>query len=83
MTEPRLRASNRRTGTRTPEERREAKKALEAQYAEHEEAIRNAETSEEDAFDAAAKSDRKRKKKRLGDQLKAVDKALEVIAAIE
>lgn len=79
----RIRASNRRTGTRTPEELREAKKALEAQFAEHEEAINNAETKEDEAFDAAAQSDRKRKKKQVGDKLKAVEKALEVIEAIE
>ena len=79
----RIRASNRRTGTRTPEELREAKKALEAQYAEHKKAIENAETSEDEAFDAAATADRKRKKKQVADQLKAVDKALETIEEIE
>ncbi|MBX3115709.1 MAG: IS1182 family transposase [Fimbriimonadaceae bacterium] len=79
----RIRASNRKSGTRTPKELQAAKVELEAQFQEHQKAIEEAETKEEQTFDAAKQLAGKRKAQTLQDQLAKIDVALEEIKTIE
>jgi transposase len=76
----RLRASNRRSGTRTPEELREAKKSLTAEFEEHRKAVEQAQDNEDEVFDAAASADKASELSRQRDQ---VDAALAEIERIE
>lgn len=52
----RLRASNRRSGTRTPDELRQAKEELAKQFAAHQEAVAKAQSGEDEVFEAAEKA---------------------------
>lgn len=79
----RIRASNRRSGTRTPDEIQQAKKELESQYEEHEKAIEEAQTKEDQSFDTASKIDSGKKKQSLQDQIKKIDTALAELKNIE
>ena len=86
----RLRASNRRSGTRTPAELREAKEQLAAEFAAHQEAVEKAQTSEDEMFDAATAddaqqkaADAQRKAEQLTRQSDRVDAALAEIERIE
>lgn len=78
----RIRASNRRSGTRTPAEIQQAKKELEAQYQEHQKAIEEAQTKEDQAFDIASRASDK-KGQTLRDQIGKIDKAIGELKAIE
>lgn len=83
----RLRASNRRTGTRTPAELREARKQLTAEFEEHQRAVEEAQTAEDEAFDAAAAADRQKQladeQKQLSRRADQIDAALAEIERIE
>ncbi len=79
----RIRASNRRSGTRTPEELQQARKELEAQYQEHQKAIEEAQTKEDQAFDIARQNDSDKKRQKLRDQIGKIDKAIGELKAIE
>lgn len=79
----RLRASNRRTGTRTPEELRLAKKQLAQEFEEHRKAIESAQRGEDEVFDAAEKADSQRHANTLARQIEQVDAALAEIERIE
>lgn len=76
----RLRASNRRTGTRTPKELREAKQQLAEEFAAHQKDIDEAQTSEDQTFDAAKAADKQKELSRQADQ---IDAALAEIERIE
>ena len=76
----RLRASNRRSGTRTPDELREAKKQLAAEFEEHQRVTEEAQTNEDEVFDAAAATD---KQTQLERNIEQVDAALAEIERIE
>ena len=73
----RLRASNRRSGTRTPAELRQAKKRLSAEFGEHRQAVEQAQANEEEVFAAADKE------KQLSVQINQIDAALAEIERIE
>lgn len=79
----RIRASNRRSGTRTPDELQQSKKELEAQYQEHQKAIEEAQTDEDQAFDIASQIDSDTKLQTLEDQRGKIDKAIAELNAIE
>lgn len=79
----RIRASNRRSGTRTPDELQQSKNELEAQYQEHQKAIEEAQTKEDQAFDIANKIDNDKKGQTLLDQIGKIDKAIAEIKIIE
>lgn len=76
----RLRASNRRTGTRTPEELREAKRQLTAEFEAHREALRQAQSREDESFDAAAAA---YEQKKLSREITQLDAAVAEIERIE
>lgn len=76
----RLRASNRRTGTRTPRELLEAKHQLLEEFAAHEKAVEEAQKSEDQTFDAAMAADKQQELARQADQ---IDAALAEIERIE
>lgn len=76
----RLRASNRRTGTRTPAELREAKKQLAAEFDQHRQAMERAQAGEDEIFDAAAAADKEDQLARQGEQ---IDAAIAEIERIE
>ena len=75
-----LRASNRRSGTRTPAELREAKKQLSAEFDKHRQAVEQAQRNEDEVFDSAAAAD---KEKQLTAQSQQIDAALAEIERIE
>jgi len=79
----RLRASNRNTGTRTPEELRKAKQQLAAEFDLHREAIEKAQGSEDEVFDAAAAAEVKQHGEQLQRQSDRIEAALAEIAKIE
>lgn len=79
----RIRASNRRSGTRTPVELQQAKKELEAQYQEHQKAIEKSQNKEDQAFDTAKQIDSDKKKQTLQDQIGKIDAAIDELKAIE
>lgn len=79
----RIRASNRRSGTRTPDELQQSKKELEAQYQEHQKAIEEAQTKEDEAFDIARQNDSDKQGQALRDQIRKIDKAIEELKTIE
>jgi transposase len=79
----RMRASNRNTGTRTPEELRNAKQQLAAEFQTHREAIEKAQTSEDEIFDAAKAAELASKSESLQRASDRVEAALAEIAAIE
>jgi len=79
----RLRANNRPTGTRSPEELRKAKEQLAAEFQAHREAIQQAQASEDEVFDAAAAADAQKRSEQLQRQSDQVDLALAEIARIE
>lgn len=79
----RIRASNRRSGTRTPSELQQAKTELEAQFQEHQKAIEDAQNKEDQAFDTARQIDGSKKKQSLQDQIDKIDKAIGELKAIE
>lgn len=76
----RLRASNRRSGTRTPKELREAKEQLTAEFDEHRKATEQAQCNEDQVFDHAAAADKEQELSRKSDQ---IDAALAEIERIE
>ncbi|QDS89949.1 Transposase DDE domain protein [Rosistilla ulvae] len=76
----RLRASNRRSGTRTPDELRQAKKQLTAEFEEHRQAVEQAQDSEDEIFDAAAAAD---KEEQLSRQSQQIDSALAELERIQ
>jgi transposase len=76
----RLRASNRRSGTRSPKELREAKKQLEIEFAAHTAAAKAAQSAEDQAFDTAAHQDKGKDLERRNAQIEA---ALAEIQEIE
>ena len=76
----RLRASNRRSGTRTPEELRQAKAQLAIEFEQHRQATEQAQASEDEVFDAATAD---RQEHRLQRQIDQVAAALAEIAKIE
>lgn len=76
----RLRASNRRSGTRTPQELREAKEQLAIEFEEHHQAVKAAQEREDEVFDHAAADEKERQLSRKSDQIEA---ALAEIAQIE
>lgn len=82
----RLRASNRRSGTRTPAELRQAKEELAKEFAAHNEAVRKAQASEDEVFDAAeqaAAADAEARGKQLQRQSDQIEAALAEIQKIE
>ena len=84
----RLRASNRNTGTRTPEELRQAKEQLAIEFQLHRKAIEQAQASEDEVFEAATKADSSkgdadRRSEDLQRQIDRVDTALAEIEKIE
>ena len=81
----RLRASNRRSGTRTPEELCEAKRQLTAKFEEHQRAVEEAQTTEDEAFDAAANRQKKLadEQTQLSRRTDQIDAALAEIERIE
>lgn len=82
----RLRASNRRTGTRTPAEIRQAKEDLAKEYAAHDEAITKAQANEDEVFDAAkqaAVADAENRGKQLQRQSDQIEAALAELKKIE
>lgn len=83
----RLRASNRRSGTRTPDELREAKKRLAEEFQEHRQAVEDAQSGEDETFDAAASADKQKqlaeKQKELSRREEQIDAALAEIERIE
>lgn len=79
----RLRASNRRSGTRTPAELREARAALAQEFAAHAEADARAQAGEDQAFDAAAAADHDRRGQQLQRQCEQIDAALAELEWIE
>lgn len=76
----RLRASNRKTGTRTPDELRQAKQQLAAEFQLHQAAIQQAQASEDQVFDAADLQQHGDQLQRQSDRIEA---ALAEIAKIE
>ena len=76
----RLRASNRRSRTRSPEELRKAKEELAIEFQQHRQAIEQAQSNEDESFDAATADKRQQQLQRQSDQ---VDEALAEIAKIE
>lgn len=76
----RLRASNRRSGTRTPDELRDAKKRLTAEFEEHTRTVEEAQANEDEVFNAAESAD---KEKDLSRQVEQIDAALAEIERIE
>lgn len=79
----RILASNRRSGTRTPDEIRQAKKELEEQFKEHQNSIEQAQQQEDEAFDKASKLDNQNKEQSFKKKLEKMDAAIEELAAIE
>ena len=79
----RLRASNRNTGTRTPEELRKAKEQLAIEFESHRQAVEQAQASEDEVFDAAAKDEADRRSEDLQRQSDRVDAAVAEIEMIE
>ncbi len=82
----RLRASNRRSGTRTPDELRQAKEALAKEFAAHHEAAKKAQSQEDEVFDAAEKAaaaDLESRGKRLQLESDRIEAALAEIQKIE
>lgn len=75
----RIRANNRNSGTRTPEELREAKKQLALEFEEHRKAIEQAQTEEDEAFVAEVEE----KTQGLEFQSAKVDAALAEIDRIQ
>jgi transposase len=76
-------ASNRRSGTRTPDEIRQAKKELEEQFKEHQKSTEQAQQQEDEAFDRASKIDGKNKEQSLKKKLEKIDAAIKELDAIE
>lgn len=76
----RMRANNRRHGTRTPAELREAKKQLAEEFQTHQQAIEQAQQREDEIFDVA---EAERKGKDLQRDIDRVDQALAEIERIE
>lgn len=82
----RLRASNRRSGTRTPDELRQAREELAKEFAAHHEASEKAQAKEDEVFDAAEKAaaaDLKTRGKELQLQSDRIEAALAEIQKIE
>lgn len=83
----RLRASNRRSGTRTPEELRKAKKELAEEFAAHNQAAAKAQAGEDEVFDAAeaatAAAELEARGKDLQRQSDRIEAALAEIEKIE
>lgn len=83
----RLRASNRRSGTRTPDELRQAKEELAKQFAAHQEAVAKAQAGEDEVFDAAqnanAATDLEARGKDLQRESDRIEAALAEIKKIE
>jgi len=82
----RLRASNRRSGTRTPDELRAMKQQLATEFEEHRQAVEQAQANEDEVFDAALSavaSNRADKEQELSRQSDQIDAALAEIARIE
>lgn len=82
----RLRASNRRSGTRTPDELRKAKEELAKEFAAHHEAVEKAQSQEDEIFDAAeqaAAADLESRGKELQLQSDRIEAALTEIKKIE
>ena len=83
----RLRASNRRSGTRTPDELRRAKEELVRELAAHQEAAEKAQAKEDEVFDAAEKAaaaaDLETRGKELQLQSDRIEAALAEIQKIE
>lgn len=76
----RLRASNRRSGTRTAQELRDAKRQLAAEFDQHRKAVQQAQSNEDQSFDAGVAA---YQKKKLARQAKQLDEALAEIERIE
>jgi len=76
----RLRASNRRSGTRTPAELLAAKEQLAAEFEQHRQAVEQAQSNEDEVFDAAAAADKEEQLTRHSEQ---VDAAIAEIQRIE
>lgn len=78
-----VRASNRRRGTRSPEELRQAKQALKEQFDAHQKACEQAQCKEDESFDEANKCFRSAEEQSLKRQMEQVDRALAELEAIE
>lgn len=76
----RMRASNRRSGTRTPEELRQAKQQLAEEFRLHQQAAGQAQQLEDEVFNAAETG---RSEKDLRREMQRVDQALAEIERIE
>jgi len=79
----RIRANNRRHGSRTPEELRKAKKQLAEEFEAHRQASQQAQEQEDEAFAAAAKADADRQEKESRRQSERIDEALAELERIE
>lgn len=83
----RLRASNRRSGTRTPNELLEAKKQLAEEFQEHRRAVEEAQAGEDEIFDTAEANDKRKqfadKQKDLSRREEQIEAALAEIERIE
>lgn len=83
----RLRASNRRSGTRSPKELRMAREELAKEFVDHNEAAAKAQASEDEVFDAAKKAtaaaDLESRGKQLQRQSDQIEAALAEIKRIE